>query len=429
MHYDPNVGVVQTPQNFFNPDPIQRNLGAEKVWPDEQRHFFDVVLTAKDAWSAAFCCGTSALIRYSALLEIGGIPTESVTEDYLLSLCLRERGYQTVYLNESLSLGLAPEGLDEYLTQRGRWCLGFAQIFRGQFGPFSSRPGISWVDRLTLVDTFLYWSATHAFRLLTIIIPAIYLLFDIKPVNASLYDTVDHVFPFLLVMILASGWLTHWRTMPFMSDVGQLLSAHTVLKSVVIGVLYPKDQPFKVTLKGGERSRHVIQWRMMAVFLGYLALTLAAIIWAFVIQNDVAMKDISAIALIWCWYNMVVLLLACLICVEVSWHDSHVRAYGTVKVIHANQALRCNALEVSLSDVRVEGSCPFELGTLVRVGNGSRMAEGRISRVSDVDFAVAFSHRTDRLKRMLAQASISSLHSGGLRPTRVAHAVLGRVFK
>src|SRR3984885_4363247 len=30
---DPAVGVVQTPQHFINPDPIQINLGAAKFWP------------------------------------------------------------------------------------------------------------------------------------------------------------------------------------------------------------------------------------------------------------------------------------------------------------------------------------------------------------------------------------------------------------
>ena len=48
------------------------NLSVAHVWPDEQRYFFDVVMASKDAWGAAFCCGTSSrhplrsLIRVSA---------------------------------------------------------------------------------------------------------------------------------------------------------------------------------------------------------------------------------------------------------------------------------------------------------------------------------------------------------------------------
>ena len=58
-----------------------------------------------------------------------------MTEDYLLTLRLRQIGYRTVYLNERLSLGLAPEGLREYIVQRSRWCLGFMQICVGRSGP------------------------------------------------------------------------------------------------------------------------------------------------------------------------------------------------------------------------------------------------------------------------------------------------------
>ncbi len=139
---DADVGVVQTPQHFFNPDPIQSNLALTRVWPDEQRFFFDIVMASKDAWNAAFCCGTSSVIRFDALQSIGGFPTDSVTEDYLVSLRLREKGFRTVYLNEILSLGLAPEGLAEYTGQRSRWCLGFVQICRGPSGPLKWGNGL-----------------------------------------------------------------------------------------------------------------------------------------------------------------------------------------------------------------------------------------------------------------------------------------------
>ena len=81
------------------------------------------MLPAKDAWSAAFCCGTSSIIRMQPLMEIGGFPVDWVTEDYLLSLRLKEKGFLTAYLNEPLTYGLAPEGLKEYITQRSRWVL------------------------------------------------------------------------------------------------------------------------------------------------------------------------------------------------------------------------------------------------------------------------------------------------------------------
>ena len=61
LFHDDRVGIVQTPQHFINPDPIQTNLAIAGTWPDEQRYFFDIVMPGKDAWGTAFCCGTSSL--------------------------------------------------------------------------------------------------------------------------------------------------------------------------------------------------------------------------------------------------------------------------------------------------------------------------------------------------------------------------------
>ena len=103
LFHDPTVGLVQTPQHFFNPDPIQHNLGIDKSYPDEQRFFFDHLQPARDAWGIAFCCGTSSMMRWQGIEAIGGFPTDSVTEDFLITLRLQEAGWRTVYLNEPLT--------------------------------------------------------------------------------------------------------------------------------------------------------------------------------------------------------------------------------------------------------------------------------------------------------------------------------------
>ncbi|OOZ36705.1 hypothetical protein BOW52_10615 [Solemya elarraichensis gill symbiont] len=100
---NPDVGLVQTPQHFYNRDPIQSNLYLDKLLPDEQRLFFDVMAPCRDRWNAAFCCGSCSITRRKAVDEIGGIPTSSITEDLLTTLSLLKAGYKTIYLNEKLS--------------------------------------------------------------------------------------------------------------------------------------------------------------------------------------------------------------------------------------------------------------------------------------------------------------------------------------
>ncbi|MDF2689560.1 MAG: glycosyltransferase, partial [Microvirga sp.] len=187
LFHDSKVGLVQTPQHFFNPDPIQHNLHIASAYPDEQRFFFDQLEPARDAWGIAVCCGTSSMVRVSALREIGGLPTESVTEDFLLTIRLDSNGYRTVYLNEAQTEGRAPEGLHEYVVQRGRWCLGMMEIVRNVYNPFGSN-GLRFMQRLSLVDSLLFWATTFPFRLIALITPLLYWYFGIIVVNASLTD-------------------------------------------------------------------------------------------------------------------------------------------------------------------------------------------------------------------------------------------------
>ena len=119
-------------------------------------------------------------------MQIGGFPTDSVTEDYLVTLRLKEYGLTTIYLNERLTIGLAPEGLKEYITQRARWCLGFMQIVRGRSGPFSQKSKLSFIDRLSLVDSFMSWSAVYASKVAGLVVPWLFLLSGIKAVQADL---------------------------------------------------------------------------------------------------------------------------------------------------------------------------------------------------------------------------------------------------
>ena len=253
-----DVGIVQTPQHFINPDPLQSNLGASRVWPDEQRYFFDVVMASKDAWDAAFCCGTSSVIRFAPLWQVGGLPTWSVTEDYLLTLRLKVEGYRTIYLNERLSLGLAPEGLKEYITQRSRWALGFAQICRGPLGPLRLGNGLSLIDRISLIDTFLYWFASYAFRLLGIVIPILYWLLDVRSVQADVATTLSYYFPSFMAQIAIMGWMSQSRIVPIMSDVSQLLGASADHEGHG-GRPVPPEGPQVPSHRQGRRSQQALR--------------------------------------------------------------------------------------------------------------------------------------------------------------------------
>ena len=90
---DPTVAVVQTPQCFYNADPLRKNLGLVKYLPDELAFFYRVMQPGRDAWDAAFYCGSAALLRRQALLDIGGFVTVTDIEDQATAVKLLSQGY------------------------------------------------------------------------------------------------------------------------------------------------------------------------------------------------------------------------------------------------------------------------------------------------------------------------------------------------
>jgi len=428
-----DVGIVQTPQHFINPDPLQTNLSIAGVWPDEQRYFFDVVLASKDAWGAAFCCGTSSVIRFSELQKLGGFPTDSVTEDYCVTLKLKQAGYRTVYLNERLSLGLAPEGLKEYITQRSRWALGFMQIFRGPLGPLRRGNGLSVIDRVSLIEAFLYWFGSYGFRMAGIIVPILYLLLNVSAVQADVITTLSYYVPHFIGSAIATAWMAQSRVMPIMTDVTQLLAASQILQAVVHGLFKPKGQKFKVTAKGGDRSKRFVQWRLLNMFLIYLGLTIVGVVWAFLLEDGTKLRDSSALCLFWSWYNMVVLTMACLVCIEQPRYRSAERLAATDDALVQTGEVTTphRVLDVSLGGARLQGTVAAEPGSEVLVALDGLRVPATVLRQGDSDFAVRF-HDDGELRTDLIKLIYSGRYSASIkriRPSHVAAAVFGRVMR
>jgi cellulose synthase (UDP-forming) len=428
-----DVGIVQTPQHFINPDPLQTNLSIAGVWPDEQRYFFDVVLASKDAWGAAFCCGTSSVIRFSQLVKMGGFPTDSVTEDYLVTLKMKQAGFRTVYLNERLSLGLAPEGLKEYITQRSRWALGFMQIFRGPLGPLRPGNGLSIIDRVSLIEAFLYWCGSYSFRLLGIIVPILYLLLNINSVQADVATTLSYYVPHFVASAIATGWMAQSRVMPIMTDVTQLLAASQILQAAAHGLLKPKGQRFKVTAKGGDRSRRFVQWPLLNVFLVYLGLTVGGVVWAFLLEDGTKLRDSSALCLFWSWYNIVVLTIACLVCVEQPRYRAAERlATQDLAMVHGGEGAEVHRLlDLSLGGARLAGAYGGEEGGTVVIDIAGLRLPATVVRRGPEEFAVRFDDvgaaRVDLIKLVYSGRYSASVER--IEPGRVAAAVLERVMR
>jgi cellulose synthase (UDP-forming) len=117
---DDGVAFVQTPQYYAN-GAASRIAAAS--W-SQQALFFGAIARGKDGLNAVFCCGTNVLFRREAFESVGGFPTNSLTEDFELSIWLHELGWRSVYVPDVLSRGLGPEDMASYVSQQQRWARG-----------------------------------------------------------------------------------------------------------------------------------------------------------------------------------------------------------------------------------------------------------------------------------------------------------------
>lgn len=339
----------------------------------------------------------------AALAIIGGIPTDSVTEDYLLTIRMQRNEYRTVYLNERLSLGLAPEGLKEYVTQRSRWCLGFMQIIRGPDGPFRIGNGLRLRDRFSLIESLIYWTAGFAFRIACLVVPVLYLLFDVRALDVDLVEGVIFFLPYYVAQLAVVAWLSERRVLPILTDLAQLLASREILKAAFAGLMFPKERKFQVTPKGGDRSKRLVQWRMLTMFSLLLAFTIAGLVVTFTLDPQRSWQGSASVALYWSWYNIIVLITALAVCIERPRYRKEerieTRDIAWVKVGGSWQYFLTE--DISVSGLRLSGRAPVPIGASVELRLDGQVLSGRIARETDDAFAVAVDDTVATRKAMI----------------------------
>ena len=351
---DPEVAIVQTPQFYYNADPIQHNLLAEKSWVDDQRFFFDIFQSAKDAWGCAFCVGTSFVVRRDLLDEIGGFPQQAISEDINLTYTMLAHGYRTYWLNEPLSFGLSAEGIPEYITQRARWCLGTIQVALLRNGPLFGR-GFSFTQRWHYVHGVLNWLC-KPYMLLLLAAPTIYWFGGLPAFEADYYSFLRYGMPALLGLIIYMGWISRARTLPLFMEATHAITCFAVTATLLSAIIKPFGRPFKITDKGGDRSTPRVHWKLAATFGLIAASSAASIVWAFV--SPYAASEISSLDffnLLWAGIAMLIAFVAFLVCFELPRSSDQFETDEPAWLAGDGKILSCRLLALSLTSVRFSG--------------------------------------------------------------------------
>ena len=241
---DERMAVVQTPHDFFNHDSAQHYA----VGRHEQSLFYRVVCPGKNRHGAAYWCGSAALINRHALLEIGGVATETIAEDFHTTIRLLRQGWKARYHDEVLVQGLAPHDLDSYLLQRDRWARGNLAVFTLPESPLRART-LSPLQRLSYLASLLAYLAPPMRLLLLITLGAVLWTGEL-PMKISVLALAALWLPSVLLNLgagsaLARGYMRIPETAHY-----ELLTMEIYTRALRCAIL-PGKTAFKVTPKQG----------------------------------------------------------------------------------------------------------------------------------------------------------------------------------
>jgi len=441
MLVDPLLAMMQTPHHFYSPDPFERNLLQYKTIPNEAELFYGIIQDGNDFWNATFFCGSCALLRRSALDKVGGIATETVTEDAHTSLRMQKCGFGTAYINIPQAAGLATETLAAHVGQRIRWARGMIQILRTD-NPLIAR-GLKFTQRLCYFNAMAHFMYAVP-RLVFLIAPLIYMLLGRTIIPGYWVAILAYALPHLILSSLTNSRIQGRHRHSFWNEIYEAVLAPYILAPTLLALINPKLGKFNVTNKGTTLSETQFdrkiatptRWLLFLNFLGVLVAPYRLFI------SDPQHPGTVISNLVWIIFNMVILGVAAAVAHEQKQRRQTVRIEAKIRVsIHLPDGRRVDGMSIDMSvggaSIRLAREEHFAIGERFRLAfpeyAGDAEIGARVVGVSNGELRLAFSVPTieeqETLTRALysrADAWVSSVDSKEVDRPLVS---LGRVIR
>jgi cellulose synthase (UDP-forming) len=218
---------------------------------------------------------------------------------------LHAQGWKSVYHDERLGWGLAPEDIGTAMKQRLRWAEGTLQVMMLENPALI--PGLSPGQRLMYMATM--WSYLQGFACLAYLAaPVLYLCFGFTPVRAFSAEFFWHLLPYLVVnqvLFVVVGWgMSTWRGQQYALALFPIWIRASVrsIGSIVSG----RALAFLVTPKVRQSDVH---WRTVAPQLTVMLLLSMSVIVGLVRLTFGLTQDAPGIIVnvFWACYDLVVL--------------------------------------------------------------------------------------------------------------------------
>lgn len=255
------VAFVQTPQTYGN---LHTTIARGAAYM--QAVFYRFIQPGRNRFNAAFCVGTNVVFRRAAIDQIGGMYTDSKSEDVWTSLKLHELGWKSVFIPTELAVGDAPETVEAYSKQQLRWATGGFEILLTH-NPLSPRRRLTMDQRIQyFVTATFYLTGICPFVLL--LVPPLEIYFDLHPMNLSIsVGTWLLYYAGFYLMQIVLAWYTlgsfRWQTLTLAT-----VSFPIYIKAF-LNVLKGKDVGWQATgtARGASPFNFIVPQVLFFVFL------------------------------------------------------------------------------------------------------------------------------------------------------------------
>lgn len=437
---DPKLSMVQLPHYFFSADPFERNLDTFGTVPNEGELFYGLIQDGNDLWNATFFCGSCAVLRRSALLEVGGVAVETVTEDAHTALKMHRKGYSTAYLALPQAAGLATESLSGHVGQRIRWARGMTQIFRVD-NPLLGK-GLSWPQRLCYINAMLHFLYGLP-RLIYLTAPLAYLFFGASIIHASAAMIFAYALPHLLQANLTNSRIQGRFRYLLWNEIYEAVLAWYIFRPTLVALINPKLGSFNVTAKGGLIREEYFDAQIAKASVFLLALNFLGVLAGLWRLTWVDPQNIATVwlNLAWTAYNLM-MLGACVAAANESrqLRNAHRVTLNVPATLYRPGApsVRCQTFDFSAgglgidlpASIEAQKDSPIEVA-LYR-GETEYRFPARVRFNSGLRVGLAFEPLTLAQERALVQCTTARADLWSMRwgnyPRVPIHRVLGRIM-
>ena len=368
---DEKLGMLQTPHFFYSPDPFERNLHSFKAIPNEGELFYGIIQDCSDLWNATFFCGSCAVLRRTALKEIGGIATETVTEDAHTSLRMQTRGWNTAYINIPQAAGLATESLSSHVGQRIRWARGMIQILRTDNPLFA--PNLKWHQRLCYFNAMVHFLYAVP-RLLFLTAPLVYLLLGRTNIPGNWIAIMAYALPHLFLSNITNFRIQGKHRHSFWNEVYETVLAPYILGPTLLALVNPKLGKFNVTAKGGIVDKSYFDARIARPYVALILINVFALCIAPIrfFYWNADHPGTVVMNVVWVLFNMVIVGSANAVAFESRQLRADVRIDQHIQTevrLPGGQTIFGESTDLSLGGaaLKLEQPCPLPVGSVIEV--------------------------------------------------------------